>query len=242
MGYVRRWPWVGQQEWRDILFMHWPVPYEILKPYVPAPFKLETYNRQAWVSVILLQAKNSRLRGMPTMMSYPSFLQMNVRTYINFDGEPGIYFFSVDANHKLTVTTAKGLLKLPYELAEMEMKRDKDHIMFKSKRKKVNQIVPSITANYRPSLQRIAHQRGTLSHWLTERYCFWLINGKRVMKGPLSHLPWELYDVTLDLNMTDMIPFLSDRYKQENPLVHYAKSVNAYLYPFEQTGIYKLQR
>lgn len=239
MKYVRRWPWVGQQEWHDILFMHWPVPYEILKPYVPAPFKLETYNGQAWVTVILFQAKNSRLRGMPTSMSYPPFLQMNTRTYIQFDGEPGIYFFSVDVNRLLTVAVAKRILKLPYKLAEMEMAKNNDHILFKSKRIKSSHSSTGIVANYQPSAERIANQQGTLPYWLTERYCFWMIKGSKIIKGPLSHSPWELYDVTFDLNMTAIIPFIPAKYSQVNPSVHYAKSIHAYLHPFEQSGIYR---
>jgi len=235
---MRRWPWVGQQGWHDVLFMHWPVPYELLKPYVPDPFTIETYEGQAWITVILFQAKNSRLRGMPTSMSYPSFLQINTRTYIQFDGEPGIYFLSVDVNHLPIVASAKGILKLPYELAEMEIAKNNDHILFKSKRVRSNLSITGITANYQPLTERIANPQGTLAYWLTERYCFWMIKGKRIIKGPLSHLPWELYDVTLDLYMTDIIPFIPTKYLKTNPVVHYGKTVHAYLHPFEQSGIY----
>lgn len=239
MRYGRRWPWVGQQEWHDVLFMHWAVPYEKLKPYVPAPFLLETYDGQAWVTVVLFQTKNSRFRTMPTIMSYLSFLQMNTRTYIQFDGEPGIYFLSVDVNHLLIKTITKRLLQLPYELAKMDIKRDKDQIQFKSKRIKNNYSFSNITANYRPSSQTIYQSQGTLSHWLTERYCFWMIKGNKIIKGPLSHESWELHDVTVNLEMTDIIPFIPVNDLQRNPLAHYEKSVHAHLHPFEQIGIYR---
>lgn len=239
MGYRRRWPWVGQQEWGDVLFMHWSVPYEILKPYVPAPFTLETYDGESWVTVILLQAKHSRFRGMPTMMSYPPFLQMNVRTYIQFDGEPGIYFFSVDVNSLLTVAAAKGLLQLPCQFAEMELEEDKDQLSFNSKRIKSDHSSSSITVNYRPLTQEISNQQGTLPYWLTERYCFWMIKENRIIKGPLTHAPWKLSDVTVDLKMTEIISFIPAQYLQKNPLIHYSKSIHAYLHPFEHTGIYR---
>jgi len=237
MEYVRRWPWVGQQEWHDVLFIHWSVPFEILRTHVPAPFILETHGEKSWITVILFQAKNTRLRGMPSKISYPSFLQMNIRTYIQFGGEPGIYFFSVDVNRLLIMAAAKGILQLPYELAEMKFKKSKNQLLFKSKRKKGDYPLPSITANYQPSTLKIPNQQGTLPYWLTERYSFWMIKGNKIIKGPLSHVPWELFDVSVDLEMSNMIPFIPANYLQEKPLVHYAQSIHAYLHPFEQIGI-----
>lgn len=230
---------MGQQEWHDVLFMHWPVPYEILRPYIPQPFSLETYDEQAWITIILFQAKNSRFRAMPNIMSYPPFLQMNTRTYIQFDGKPGIYFLSVDVNHLLVQVASKRLLQLPYELANMDIKRDRDHISFKSNRINSGYLLSHITANYRPLSQQVHHPQGTLSHWLTERYCFWLIKGTKIIKGPLSHEPWELDKVTVTLGKKDIIPFITMNDIQEKPIAHYAKFIHAHLHPFEQIGIYR---
>lgn len=238
MSQIRRWPWIAQQEWRHVLFLHWSVPYEELRPYIPTPFELETFDGRAWVSVILFQAKNSRLRGMPSSLSYSPFLQVNVRTYITFNGEPGIYFFSIDANRFFAVNGAKYVLGLPYQQAEIKLTQDKKSLLFESKRIEKGNSSLGISANYQPSTTVIPNDNNTLSYWLTERYCFWMIKGNKIIKGPLSHAPWKLQAVTVDLNMSELVPFISAPYSKTDPLVHYATSINAHLHPFEQKGIY----
>ncbi len=239
MECVRRWPWVAQQEWHDVLFMHWPVPYDLLKPYVPDPFILETYGEQAWISIVLFRVEKSRLRNMPTIMSYPPFLQMNIRTYIQFQGEPGIYFLSVDVNRLLIMMTAKRLLQLPYKMAKMKLEQTKDQLLFTSKQWTKNYVDARISVRYRPLTNTVFSQKGTLPYWLTERYCSWMIHGNKIVKAPLSHISWMLYHAELDMTMTNIIPFIPNKYFHLNPLTHYAKSKHAYLHPFEQIGIYK---
>jgi len=172
-------------------------------------------------------------------MSYPSFLQMNFRTYIQFDDEPGIYFFSVDVNRMLTMITAKNLLQLPYEMAEISMERIKDYYLFKSKRTKQIDSDARIFAKYQPLENIVCNKPNTLSHWLTDRYCFWMINGNKIIKGPISHMPWTLYHAELELIKINIAPSsVHNKYLHSNPLAHYGKSMHAYLHPFEQQGIY----
>lgn len=238
MGRERRWPWVAQQEWRDVLFLHWPVSIDKIKPLIPAPFKLDTFDGKAWISIILFQAKNSRLRGMPSLFSYPNFSQVNVRTYVTFDDEPGIYFLSIDANSSLAVMLAKNMLGLPYQQATIKFKKDTNEISFASKRLGMNELSTCIYAYYKPSTFYFPNHYGTLDFWLTERYCLWLMKGRRIIKGPLSHKPWKLTTAILDISKSEL-PLLSQLSCDiANPLVHYAPSMRAYLHPFEQKGIY----
>ena len=239
MEYIRRWPWIAQQEWHDVLFMHWPVPYDLLKPYVPNPITLETFEGEAWISIILFRAEKSRPRYMPSIISYPSFLQMNIRTYVHFDGEPGIYFLSVDVNRLFTMVAAKRLLQLPYELADMKMEHLQNQLLFSSKRINQNHSDRKVIVKYRPLTNKVSHRKGTLSYWLTERYCFWMMFGNRIVKGPLSHEMWTLYHSELDVSMVKVFQSIPQKYLHNNPLAHYAKSMVAYLHPFEQIGIYK---
>lgn len=232
-------PWaVGRQVWDNVLFMHWSVPAEILNPYIPAPFTLDTYNGKSWISVVLLRSIQSRFRGMPVVMSYPSYLQINVRTYIRCNGEQGIYFLTVNVDDILVKTVAQKIIQLPYHLAVMEIKNSSDHLTFSSKPKESESPL-DLTVNYRPTTQEVPNQQGTLAHWLTERYYFWTIKGDKIIRGSISHVPWELYDVEVKQDMSGVIPIVPDLYFQKDPVVHYTKSMDTYLYPFEQAGIYK---
>ncbi|MGH7129980.1 MAG: DUF2071 domain-containing protein, partial [Planctomycetaceae bacterium] len=41
-------PWVMTQRWHDLLFMHWPLAPQVLRPLVPAALPLDTYDGRAW--------------------------------------------------------------------------------------------------------------------------------------------------------------------------------------------------
>ena len=45
-------PWLMTQTWHDLLFAHWPVPAQALRPLVPAHFELDLFEGQAWVAVV----------------------------------------------------------------------------------------------------------------------------------------------------------------------------------------------
>ena len=237
MDHNRRWPWVAQQGWNDVLFLHWQIPYEELRRYVPAPFKLETFNGQAWITIVLFRATNSRLRGMPRLISYPSFLQLNVRTYVMFNDEPGIYFFKIDANSPFVVAGAK-LASLPYQQAKISMEKNRNGLLFNSQSKNSKFPSTSLSASYQPLPGLVNNQQGTLSHWLTERYSLWFIKGNKILKGPISHKHWTLQKAEVNFKATGMLPFLNDIYFQEKPLVQYSKSIQAHLYPFEKKGVF----
>ena len=42
-------PWVMRMRWLDLLFAHWPVPVEALRPLVPAGLDIETFDGSAWI-------------------------------------------------------------------------------------------------------------------------------------------------------------------------------------------------
>src|SRR5207237_398182 len=54
IGPTRRPPrWsVMRQSWRDLLFLHWPIPPEQLRPLVPPQLELDLYEGTAYVGLI----------------------------------------------------------------------------------------------------------------------------------------------------------------------------------------------
>lgn len=40
----------GIQSWRDLLFLHWEVPQEVLRALVPAPLEIDTYHGRAYAA------------------------------------------------------------------------------------------------------------------------------------------------------------------------------------------------
>lgn len=112
-----------RQTWNDVLFAHWPVDVSILRALVPSVLELDTYNGQAWISMLPFMLTNLRARYLPAIPGARAFPELNLRTYVTYKGKPGIYFFSLDADHRLAVLGARTFFHLPYFYADMKAKK-----------------------------------------------------------------------------------------------------------------------
>src|SRR5215211_1629516 len=124
----RPWPlpdrrWVMGQTWKQLLFMHWALPAEVLRPVVPAELPIDTFDGKAWIGVTPFEVVGVRLRGTPPVTWLSHFPELNVRTYTTLDGRPGIWFFSLDAARGAAVAAARRLYRLPYFHAQMAVRR-----------------------------------------------------------------------------------------------------------------------
>ena len=60
-------PWIMTQTWRDLLFAHWPIDADLLRPLVPDSFELDLFEREAWLGIVPFQMSNVSLRGIPAL-------------------------------------------------------------------------------------------------------------------------------------------------------------------------------
>src|SRR5207248_388493 len=80
---------------------------------------IDTFDGSAWATLIPLAIFASRPAGAPRALAI-DFLEVNLRTYVRSpDGEPGIYFFSLEASSWLAVAGARLAYALPYFPATM---------------------------------------------------------------------------------------------------------------------------
>src|SRR5690348_6294645 len=112
-------PWVMVQHWHDLLFAHWALPPELMRPLVPKELTLDLYYGQAYVAVTPFWMSGVRPRFMPAVAGVSTFPELNVRTYVRYDNIPGVYFFSLDAGSRLAVQGARWGYGLPYFFSEM---------------------------------------------------------------------------------------------------------------------------
>src|ERR1041385_3822856 len=89
---------VMHQNWDNLLFLHWPIEPEALRPLVPAELQIDTFENQAWLSMSPFALTGLRMLSLPPIPGLNSFLELNVRTYVHRNGIPGIWFFSLDAS------------------------------------------------------------------------------------------------------------------------------------------------
>src|SRR5437868_5405134 len=113
-------PWIMQQSWCDLLFAHWPVPVEMLRPMIPERLAIDTFEGMAYVAITPFSL-SLRPRGMPVMSRFP---ELNCRTYVEFGRKPGVFFFSLDAGSRPAVWGARTFYFLPYFNADMNARRE----------------------------------------------------------------------------------------------------------------------
>ena len=91
------------QTWYQLLFAHWPIPAEVLRPLIPPCFDLDTFDGSAWIGVVPFGMRDVRWRFLPPVPFTHTFLELNVRTYVTAEGKAGVYFFSLDAANLLAL-------------------------------------------------------------------------------------------------------------------------------------------
>jgi uncharacterized protein YqjF (DUF2071 family) len=182
-------PWIMRQTWNDLLFAHWALAPEELAGKVPAPLELDLFENRAWLAVTPFWMSGIRARALPPLPGLSAFPELNVRTYVHVGGKPGVFFFSLDAASRITVHAARWSFALPYFYAEMESREREGAIHYRSRRV---QGSADLRARFRPIAEPRLHARGSLEHFLTERYCLYTVRGGKTYRAEIHHLPWPL--------------------------------------------------
>jgi uncharacterized protein len=217
-------PWVMAQTWADLLFAHWSVAPEEVRPAVPPELELQLFDGRAWLGVTPFEVRNLRPRPTTPVPWLSRFPEVNVRTYVSAGGKPGIWFFSLDAASRPAVAAARRLYRLPYFRARMAIDRAGGAVRFTSARSDAGAPAPAaLRAVYEPAGEPFAPLPGSLEHWLTERYCLYTLDDRRrVLRAQIHHPPWPLQPATGEIEANTM----ADELRLElagQPLLHYAR-------------------
>src|SRR5947208_11619686 len=113
------------QQWGKLLFMHWRIEERKLRPLIPAQLEIDTFDGTAWIGIIPFTMWDIRALPpfLPAMPGLSSAHELNVRTYVYYDGVPGVWFFSLDCNHAAAVIAARAFYHLPYYNAKIDLEQ-----------------------------------------------------------------------------------------------------------------------
>lgn len=219
-----RGPWVMTQTWNTLLFAHWPLPPDTLRPLLPAALTLDTFEGEAWLGVVPFQMTNVRPRLTPPVPGLSAFPELNVRTYVTRDGKPGVWFFSLDAANRIAVALARSLFRLPYFRARMSSRRGEGQaIRYHSERTHHDAPPATFEAIYRPTGPVVYAARGSLEEWLTERYCLYAMGpGDVPLRDEIHHRRWPLQPAETEIRLNTMARAAGIALPDTTPLLHYA--------------------
>lgn len=224
-------PWIMTQSWHDLLFAHWPVAVDVLRERVPPGLELDLFENQAWLGIIPFHMTNVAPRGVPALPWVSAFPELNVRTYVTHHGEPGIFFFSLDAANPLAVTVARTMFHLPYFNAAMDVELDGAWVSYRSRRTDEG-TAAALQVRYRPTGPVHAPERGTLEYFLAERYCLYTIDDSfHVRRLDIHHLPWPLQAAEATFQTNTMADATGIRLPSMAPVLHFSKRQDMVAWP-----------
>ena len=184
-----------RQDWSELLFMHWPVPVEIIQPHLPPRLKVDTHDGMAWLAVVPFRMSKVRTRISPPVRGTSEFLELNVRTYVQLDGVPGVWFFSLDATNALAVWVARTFFNLPYLRAKMRLESPSPDLrQFTAERTHAGVPTAHFRATWKIGSPLPPVEPGSLAFFLTERYCLYTSNRAhtKLYRGRVAHATWPL--------------------------------------------------
>jgi uncharacterized protein len=215
------------QKWQNLLFAHWSVPLEELRPLVPPQLPLDTFDNTAWVGVTPFVLQGLRPRLMPPFPGLSTFPEINVRTYVTIGGKPGVYFFSLDAASRLAVSGARIMYGLPYFFARIRVDASQDAFDYRSEREDCGKNIATFNARYRPNGRPFHAQPGTIEYFLTERYALYTVdrNG-RVWRAEIDHAPWPLQVAEAEIRTNCMAAAAGITLPMTEPLLHFSRHLD----------------
>ena len=219
------------QTWEDLLFAHWRVDADALRPLVPDALRLQTHDGAAWLGITPFRISALRLRGTLPLPRVSSLLEVNVRTYVTAGGKPGIWFFSLDASSRLAVEAARRAYKLPYFQARIDATHQDEWIEYESARVGNGDGPHVFSARYRPSGEVFTAAAGPLEAFLTERYCLYAVDDRgRLHRAEIHHSPWPLRPAEARIELNTMAPERIEL-PDEQPLLHFAALHDVVIWP-----------
>ena len=208
------------QNWGSLLFMHWPVPAGLLRPLIPEPLVVDTYDGLAWVGITPFTMWGVRPAFTPPLPLLSESHELNVRMYVHLDGVPGVWFFSLDASNAVAALGARVAFHLPYFIAHMSLEHRDSTLYFASRRARRRVAPVEFEAVWTVGERLPPCEPGSLEFFLIERYCLYSARGGRLYRVRILHRPWPLHAARLVSCRSTMIEAQGLTSPEGEPLLH----------------------
>jgi len=225
-------PWLMAQSWHDLLFAHWPLPVDQMRRVVPQPLEIDTFDDQAWLGVVAFRLSRIHLRGLPEAPGLSGFPEVNLRTYVSFDHQPGVLFLSLHCPNRLAMALARPWFKLPYHYAAVKhVGRADGGFRFES----CSRPGADFAATYRPISPPCTAKCESLEAFLTERYCYYSVGVHAdVYRCDIQHYPWSLSQAEACIRRDTLGQPFGLPTAGHAPLLHFAKRTDALIWPLRK--------
>lgn len=197
-------PWILQQRWLDLLFLHWEVDADAVRSDLPGGLELDTFEGKAWLGIVPFRMEGVAPRGFPKPSAVSDFPEINIRAYVKRDGKPGVWFYSLDVPHRLPVWLARTFFHLPYFYGSVVVREDNESVHYVS-----DVQGRHFDAVYR-GLEAVEIADGSFEQWATERYCFYSSSPSgQLHRCEVQHPRWSLQRAICNIKANTMLDAFS---------------------------------
>ncbi len=221
------------QSWEWLTFLHWRYEAEVIRRLLPGTLTLDTFDGVAWVGLTPFLLTKLRAPLAPAVPWLSRFPETNVRTYVRGpNGEPGVWFFTLECARLAGVVGARASFRLPYRWARMSVRPSDRLIEYRSDRYRL----------FGQGHTNIAIEPGgpmqpqDLDNFLTARFRLYTVAGKRLGFADIEHAPWPLQRARLVKLEQDLIEHSSVPRPEGEPVVHYSRNVDVRIGRIQWSG------
>ena len=189
---------VMKQRWSHLLFLHWEIEPELVQQSLPEGLYVDTFHGKTYLGVVPFFMERIRPVYCPPVPGISWFQELNFRAYVyDKNGQPGIWFYSLDCNQWLAVKVARKFFNLPYQHAKMSSFKKNDELYYQSQRYGEEKMQ---TFSYPASLDSYREAApDSLEFFLLERYRLFSVDCSNVIyQGMVNHTPYQFQPVTVE--------------------------------------------
>jgi uncharacterized protein len=231
------WP-VMRQRWAKLLFLHWEVDPDVLRPLIPSQLTLDLFDGRAFVGLVPFTMRGIRLPFLPAAWGLSAFHEVNVRTYVHLDGrDPGVWFFSLDAANRIAVRVARRFWRLPYHFARISLRTESSGwLNYHSERLWPDPLPAGCSVRYQPLGSASPASIGGLEHFLVERYILYAQGPSGLLRGRVHHFPYPLQNARIEGLDESLLVAAGIARPQDPPRAHFASEVRVRVYPLRSVS------
>jgi uncharacterized protein YqjF (DUF2071 family) len=227
---------VMHQTWGKLLFMHWRIEENLLRPFIPDSLEIDTYGGSAWIAITPFTMWDVRALPpyVPPVPGLSALHELNVRTYVHHNGVPGVWFFSLDTNSTAAVLAASTIYYLPYHYADIELKERGRKITYSLSRD--DDPPAAFKAEWKVGDPLPQSQPGSKEFFLTERYILYAEHDDQLYRARIHHDPWPLQEAELIKWGSTMLEANRLNQPTNDPIVHYAEEIDVEIWYREKVA------
>ncbi|HYZ93911.1 MAG TPA: DUF2071 domain-containing protein [Actinomycetota bacterium] len=190
-----RTPWIAAVSLQHVCFTTWEVDESDIVGVLPAGVEPDHYNGKCYITAVSMRSVNMHFRGLPPLPGGADYPELNFRTYVKCNGEPGVVFLSVDGTPGGSFAwLAKHMFRMPYHEADMDMNVTDAQTSFVSARRDATGARYEVT--YQVANDTTKTDPGSFEEFISVRLVGFSSLLGRIWRYDIRHKQWPLQAAT----------------------------------------------